>query len=138
MASGHLGGNFAKEAFYPIEPGGRGGNEMDVETGITLKRGGDFGVPADRVVVADDAKLELGSDLLIDLAQEGQPLPMAMARGELDALRGRPCVKHYDHGSRCSARRLNALCFAGLGDPWRRGPAAVAKGRRFDRFPGPG
>jgi hypothetical protein len=27
-----LGGDFAKEAFHQIEPGGRGGNEMDVET----------------------------------------------------------------------------------------------------------
>ncbi len=33
------------------------------------------------IVVANDVKLELGSDLLIDLAQEGQPLLMAMARG---------------------------------------------------------
>ena len=34
-----------------------------------------------RVVVANDVKLKLGSDLLIDLAQEGQPLLMVMARG---------------------------------------------------------
>jgi hypothetical protein len=27
-----LGGDFAKEAFHQIEPGGRSGNEMDVET----------------------------------------------------------------------------------------------------------
>ena len=31
-----LGGDFAKEAFHQIEPGGRGGNEMDVEPGMTL------------------------------------------------------------------------------------------------------
>ena len=54
---------------------------MDVETGMTLKPGGDFGVLVGRIVIADDVKLELGSDLLIDLAQEGQPLLMAMAPG---------------------------------------------------------
>jgi hypothetical protein len=31
-----LGGDFAKEAFHQIEPRGRGGNEMDVETGMTF------------------------------------------------------------------------------------------------------
>jgi hypothetical protein len=60
-----LGGDFAKEAFHQVEPGGRGGNEMDVETGMTLKPGGNFGVLVGRVVVADDVKLELGNDLLI-------------------------------------------------------------------------
>jgi len=54
---------------------------MDVETGMTLEPGGDFGVLVGRVVVADDVKLELGSDLLIDLVQQGEPLLMAMARG---------------------------------------------------------
>ena len=39
-----LAGDFAKEAFHQIEPGGRGGNEMDVKTGMTLKPSGDFGV----------------------------------------------------------------------------------------------
>ena len=29
-----LAGDFAKEAFHQIEPGGRGGNEMDVKTGM--------------------------------------------------------------------------------------------------------
>ena len=46
---------------------------MDVKTGMTFKPTGVFGVLVGRVVVADDVKLELGSDLLIGLAQEGQP-----------------------------------------------------------------
>ena len=54
---------------------------MEVKTGMTLEPGGDFGVLVGRVVVANDVKLELGSDLLIDLTQEGQPLLMAMAWG---------------------------------------------------------
>ena len=33
------------------------------------------------IIVANDVKVELGSDLLIDLAQEGQPFLMAMTRG---------------------------------------------------------
>ena len=64
-----LAGNFAKEAFHQIEPGGRGGNEMDVETGMTLKPSGDFGVLVRGIVVANDVKLQVGGDLLIDLAQ---------------------------------------------------------------------
>ena len=32
-------------------------------------------------MVADDVKLEFGSDLLVDFAPEGEPLLMAMARG---------------------------------------------------------
>ena len=69
-----FGGDFAKEAFHQIEPGGRGGNEMDVKTGMTLEPGGDFGVLVGRIVVANDVKLQLRGDLLIDLAQEAQPL----------------------------------------------------------------
>jgi hypothetical protein len=76
-----LGGDFAKEAFHQIEPGGRGGNEMDVKTGVTLEPGGHLGVLVGGIIVANDVKVELGSHLLIDLAQEGQPLLMAMARG---------------------------------------------------------
>src|SRR6478672_8061838 len=76
-----VGGDFAKEAFHQIEPGGRGGNEMEVKTGMTLKPGGDFGVLGGRIVVANNVKLQLGGDFLVDLAQEGEPLLMAMARG---------------------------------------------------------
>ena len=54
---------------------------MDVKTGIALKPGGDFGVLMSGIVVADDVKLEFGSDLLVDSEQEGEPLLMAMARG---------------------------------------------------------
>jgi hypothetical protein len=45
-----LGCDFSKEAFHQIEPAGRGGNEMEVKTGMTLKPGGgDFGVLVSRV-----------------------------------------------------------------------------------------
>ena len=76
-----LGGDLAKEAFHQIEPGGRGGDKMDVKTGMTLKPSGDFGVLVGGIVVANDVKLQLRGDLLINLAQEGEPLLMAMARG---------------------------------------------------------
>src|SRR5262245_28954732 len=54
---------------------------MDVKTGMTLEPSGDFGVLVGRLVVANDVKLKFGSDLLIDLTQEGQPLLMTMAGG---------------------------------------------------------
>ena len=54
---------------------------MDVKTGMTLKPGGDFGVLVSRVVVANNVKFQLGGDFLVDLAQEGEPLLVAMARG---------------------------------------------------------
>jgi hypothetical protein len=38
-------------------------------------------VLAGRIVVANDVQLQLGGDFPIDLAQEGEPLLMAMARG---------------------------------------------------------
>ena len=66
---------------------------MDVKTGMTLEPSADFGVLVGRVVVADDVKLEFGSDLLLDLAQEGQPLLMAMARsgcGQTPCRKGSP------------------------------------------------
>ena len=43
---------------------------MEVKTGMTLKPGGDFGVLVGRIVVANDVKLQLGGDFLVDLAQE--------------------------------------------------------------------
>ena len=76
-----LGCDFAKEAFHQIEPGGRGGDEMEVKTGMALEPGGDFGVLVGRIVVANSVKLQLGGDFLVDLAQEGEPLLVAMARG---------------------------------------------------------
>ena len=48
---------------------------------MALKPGGDFGVLVGRIVVANDVKLQLGGDFLVDLAQEGEPLLVAMARG---------------------------------------------------------
>src|SRR5215510_4610634 len=54
---------------------------MEMKAGMTLKPGGNLGVLVGRVVVADNVKLEFGSDRLIDLAQEGQPFLVAMTRG---------------------------------------------------------
>jgi hypothetical protein len=45
------------------------GNKMEVKMGMTLEPGGDFGVLVRGIIVADDVQLELGSDLLVDLAQ---------------------------------------------------------------------
>jgi hypothetical protein len=78
-----LAGDFAKEAFHQIKPGGRSGNEMDMEAAMTFEPGGDFGVLVRGIVVANDVNFQLGGDFLIDLAQEGQPFLMAMARGSV-------------------------------------------------------
>ena len=52
-----LGCDFAKEAFHQIEPGGRGGDEMEVKTGMALEPGGDFGVLVGGIVVMTPAAL---------------------------------------------------------------------------------
>ena len=41
---------------------------MEVKTGMTLKPGGDFGVLGGRIVFANNVKLQLGGDFLVDLA----------------------------------------------------------------------
>jgi hypothetical protein len=54
---------------------------MEVKTGMRRKPGGDFGVLVNRIVVANDVKLQLGGNFLVDLAQEGEPFLMARWRG---------------------------------------------------------
>jgi hypothetical protein len=71
----------SKEAFHQIRPGGRGGNEVEVKPGMTLGPSGGPGVLVGRLVIADEVKLELRGRLSVDLAQEAEPLLMAMARG---------------------------------------------------------
>ena len=63
---------------------------MQMKAGMALKPSDDLGMFVSGVVVANDVKLELGGDLLIDLAQESQPLLMAMARGRCGQT---PCQK---------------------------------------------
>src|SRR6476620_7189725 len=104
------GGDFTKEALHQIEPGGRGRNEMDVKTGGTLEPAGNLGVLVGRIVVANDVKLELGSDLLIDLAQEGQPLLMAMARSGVGKYLAGKVVQGGKEG-----HRSMAIVVVGLG-----------------------
>src|SRR6476469_9722168 len=87
------------------------GMKMEVKTGMTLKPGGDFGVLGGRIVVANNVKLQLGGDFLVDLAQEGEPLLMAMARGGCGQTpcrkgspgrqRGSPFRAGSSHGSGC-------------------------------------
>ena len=62
-----LGGDFPKEAFDQIEPGGRGGSKMDMETGMTLKPGDDFGMFVSGVVIADDVNIELSGAICLSI-----------------------------------------------------------------------
>ena len=54
---------------------------MQMKAGMTFKPGDDLGMFMSGVVVADDVNIKVGGHLSVDLAQEGQPLLMAMARG---------------------------------------------------------
>ena len=62
---------------------------MQMKAGMALKPGDDLGMFVSGVVVADDVNIKLGGDLSVDLAQEGQPLLMAMTR----QYEQRPCPR---------------------------------------------
>ena len=83
---------------------------MEVKTGVTLEPAGNLGVLVGRIVVANDVKLELGSDLLIDLAQGGQPLLMAMARSGVGKYLAGKVVQGGKEG-----HRSMAIVVVGLG-----------------------
>src|SRR6476660_3995347 len=90
---------------------------MDVETGMTLEPGGDFGVLVGRVVVADDVKLELGSDLLMAMARGGVGKHLAgkVVQGGKEGHRSMP-VEVMSAGANVSlAQRQSGLgAFEGL------------------------
>ena len=77
----HLAGDFAKEALDQIEPRRGSWREVQMKAGMTLEPGDDLGMFMRGVVIADDVNIQLGGDLALNLAQEGQPLLMAMVRG---------------------------------------------------------
>ena len=52
------------------------------------------------VVVADDVNIKLGRDLALDLAQEGQPLLMAVTRGGMSKNLAREIVEGGKQGDR--------------------------------------
>ena len=76
-----LAGNFAKEAFDQVEPGRGGWRKVQMKAGMTFEPADDLGMFVSGVVVADDVNIKLGGHLSVDLAQEGQPLLMAMTPG---------------------------------------------------------
>jgi hypothetical protein len=100
-----LAGNFAKEAFDQVEPGRGGGRKVQMKAGMTLKPGDDLGMFVRRVVVADDVNIKLGANLALDLAQEGQPLLMAMTRGSMSKDLARKIVQ----GGKQSERSVTAV-----------------------------
>ena len=52
------------------------------------------------VVVADDVNVKLGGDLVVDLAQKGEPLLMAMTRGGVSKDLAREIVEGGKQGHR--------------------------------------
>ena len=73
---------------------------MHMKAGMTLKPGDDLGMFVSGVVVADDVNIKLGGDLALDLAQEGQPLLMAMTRGGMSKNLAREIVESGEQGDR--------------------------------------
>ena len=84
---------------------------MEVKTGVTLKPGGDFGVLVGRIVVANDVKLQLGSDFL-DRSCAGRPATpdgdgagrcgqTPCRKGSPRRQRGLPFRAGSSHGSGC-------------------------------------
>ncbi len=65
-----LGGEVAEEAFDHIQPRGRGGGEMHVETRVFLQPFLDLGVLVGGVVVADQMKRFVFGRFPIDLSQK--------------------------------------------------------------------
>jgi hypothetical protein len=96
----HLAGNFTKEAFDQVEPGRGGWRKMQMKAGMALKPSDDLGMFVSGVVVADDVNIKLGGDLVVDLAQEGQLLLMAMARGGMSKDLAREIVQGGKQGDR--------------------------------------
>jgi hypothetical protein len=79
------------------------GNEVDVKTGVMFEPGFHLGVLVGGIVIANDVKLEFGSRLPIDLAQEGQPLLMTMARGGMSEYLAGQIVQGSKEGYRSMA-----------------------------------
>ena len=57
---------FTEEAFHDIGPGGPGGDEVEVDPGISGQPVPDFFVLVRGVVVEDDVDLEIGIDAAFD------------------------------------------------------------------------
>ena len=93
-------GNLAKEALDQVEPGRGGWGQVQMEAGMTLEPGDDLGMFVSGVVVADDMNIQLGGDLALDLAQEGQPLLMAMTSGGMSKDLAREIVEGGKQGDR--------------------------------------
>jgi hypothetical protein len=106
----HLAGNFSKEAFDEVEPGRGGWRKMQMKAGMALKPGNDLGMFVSGVVVADDVNIELGGNLGLDLAQEGQPLLMAMTRGGMSKDLAREIVQGGKQSDRSMTVVIVGLC----------------------------
>ena len=73
---------------------------MQMKAGMALKPGNDLGMFVSGVVVADDVNVKLGGDFVVDRAQEGQPLLMAMTRGGMSKDLARKIVQGGKQGHR--------------------------------------
>ena len=91
---------------------------MQMKAGMTLKPGDDLEMFVSGVVVADDVNIKLSGHLAVDLAQEGQPLLMAMTPGGVSKYFAREIVEGSKQSDRSVAVVIVSLvriC------PWHRG-----------------
>jgi len=89
-----------KKRSTQVEPGRGGWRKVQMKAGMMLKPGDDLGMFVSGVVVADDVNIKLGGDLPVDLAQEGQPLLMAMTGGGMSKDLAREIVQGGKQGNR--------------------------------------
>ena len=85
-----MGGQVAKEALHPVEPGRTGGGEMKMETRVAPLPGLDLRVFARGVVVAEDMDLPGSRSGRPDQIEKADPLlmPVFLHAGADDFARG--------------------------------------------------
>ena len=91
---------------------------MHVEAGVTVEPSGDRGVLMGGVIVGDDVDVEIGRGLLIDGFEEGQPLLMAMTRGQTGDQLALEIIERGKQGQRAMSHVIVGLG-ANMADPQR-------------------
>ena len=76
-------GQVAKQTFHHVEPGGTGRGGVHVKAGMALQPAPHLGMFVGRIVVGNDVNLFVLGRLLVDLAQEREPILVCVAGAAL-------------------------------------------------------